>query len=108
MCLNKGEKEEGEVEREKQTVRKERGSLASTIRTKKENNYTTFSVPNKEENIVIRVLLVKLKNVSDKISVLGGTIGLFTGMSILSGFEVLFWMAALVTSILGRPIVKVD
>ena len=54
------------------------------------------------------VILATLKNVSDKISVLGGTIGLFTGMSILSGFEVVFWMAALVTSILGRPMVKVD
>ena len=38
----------------------------------------------------------------DKINVLGGTIGLFTGMSILSVFEVIFWIGKAVMAIVGK------
>ena len=42
-------------------------------------------------------------NMMTQISVIGGTLGLFTGFSIMSGFEILYFVVRIALGMLGIP-----
>ena len=45
-----------------------------------------------EQNVVTRITKAARMSVSDKLSWIGGMCGLFTGFSVISGFEILYWL----------------
>ena len=42
-------------------------------------------------------------NIMTQISVIGGTLGLFTGFSIMSGFEILYFVVRIALGLLEKP-----
>ena len=42
-------------------------------------------------------------NIMTQISVIGGTLGLFTGFSIMSGFEIVYFVVRIALGILEKP-----
>ena len=47
---------------------------------------------NSDQNVITKITKERKMSTSDKISWVGGMMGLFTGFSVISGAEILYWI----------------